>query len=157
MQVEPIKPMLKAPGIELLQQVRGIAVKFCFQIQVALLQQGGVQSDRRRGVRGGGRGPGDGADRVQGRTVQVDPIKPVLKPPGTQRSKLDFDGLLSSFPYKFSLRRYSTGLTTRSLRLVQVTNPCAPTGPILECDADTAAVNTECGQGLAPFHSPSCH
>jgi hypothetical protein len=39
--------------------------------------------------------------------VQVDPIKPKLKPPGAKRLKLEYDGLVSNFGFKFSLRRYS--------------------------------------------------
>jgi len=38
--------------------------------------------------------------------VQVDPIKPTLKVPGTKRLKVQYDELLSSFPFKFNLRRY---------------------------------------------------
>jgi hypothetical protein len=37
--------------------------------------------------------------------VQIDPVKPTLKPPGTRRLKLKGDGLLSSFAFKFNLRR----------------------------------------------------
>ena len=40
--------------------------------------------------------------------MQVDPIKPTLKGPGTKRLKLKFDGPLSKTAFKFSLRRYST-------------------------------------------------
>ena len=39
--------------------------------------------------------------------MQVDPIKPTLKAPGTKRLKLKYDGLLSSFAFKFNLRRYN--------------------------------------------------
>ena len=48
-------------------------------------------------------GPG-GHDR--GRAVQADPIKPTSKAPGTKRLKLICDDPLSSFAYKFNLRRY---------------------------------------------------
>ena len=41
-----------------------------------------------------------------GRAVQVDPVKPVLKPPGTMRLKLKYGKLLSSFASKINLRRY---------------------------------------------------
>ena len=41
-----------------------------------------------------------------GRAVQVDPIKPKLKAPGTKRLKLNFDALLSIF--KLDLRRYTS-------------------------------------------------
>jgi len=33
-------------------------------------------------------------------------MKPQLKPPGTKRLKLEYDGLLSNFGFKFNLRRY---------------------------------------------------
>jgi len=39
--------------------------------------------------------------------VQVDPIKSKLKPPGTERLKLNCDVLLSSSAFKFSLRHYT--------------------------------------------------
>ena len=42
-----------------------------------------------------------------GRAVQVDPIKPMLKPPGTKHSKLKCDEPPSSFAFNSSLRRYS--------------------------------------------------
>jgi len=39
--------------------------------------------------------------------VQVDPIKPMLKPTGTKRLKLNCDILLSTSAFKLKLRRYS--------------------------------------------------
>jgi len=39
--------------------------------------------------------------------VQVDPMKPKLKPPGPKRLKLMCDILLSTFAFKFNLRRCS--------------------------------------------------
>ena len=39
--------------------------------------------------------------------MQVDAIQPKLKAPGTKRLKLKYDNLLSSFAFKFSLRRYT--------------------------------------------------
>ena len=39
--------------------------------------------------------------------MQVDPIKPTLKAPGTKRLKLKYEKLLSSFVFNFGLRRYS--------------------------------------------------
>jgi hypothetical protein len=41
--------------------------------------------------------------------VQVDPIKPESKPPGTKRLKLKCDILLSTSAFKFNLRRYTEG------------------------------------------------
>ena len=43
-----------------------------------------------------------------GRAVQVDPVKPLLKPPGTKRLKVMCDILLSTSAFKFNLRRYTT-------------------------------------------------
>jgi hypothetical protein len=45
--------------------------------------------------------------RRKGRAVQVDPIKPTLKAPGTKRLNLQYDELLSIFAFKFNLRRYA--------------------------------------------------
>ena len=44
---------------------------------------------------------------VPGRAVQVDPIKPTLKAPGTKLLKLQYDKPLSTFAFKFNLRRYT--------------------------------------------------
>jgi len=45
-----------------------------------------------------------------GEAVQVDPIKPTLKAPGTQQLKLKYDEPLSNFAFNFKLHRYTTGL-----------------------------------------------
>ena len=47
-----------------------------------------------------------------GGAVQVDPIKPTLKPPGTDRLKLKYDEPPSNFAFKFNLRRYSWARST---------------------------------------------
>jgi hypothetical protein len=39
--------------------------------------------------------------------VQVDPIKPALKAPGTKRLKLQYDEPPLNFAFKFNLHRYS--------------------------------------------------
>ena len=41
-----------------------------------------------------------------GETVQVYPIKPMLKAPGTKRLKLKCDEMPSNIAFKFNLRRY---------------------------------------------------
>ena len=51
-----------------------------------------------------------------GEAVQVDPIKPKLKAPGTKRLKLEYDTLLLSFAFNFNLRRYT--LAPAQLKLV---------------------------------------
>jgi len=47
--------------------------------------------------------------------VQVVPIKPTLKAPGTKRLNLKYDELLSIFAFKFNLRRYNPVANLRSL------------------------------------------
>jgi len=42
-----------------------------------------------------------------GGTVQVDPMKPKLKPPGTEHLKLKCEILLSTCAFKFNSRRYN--------------------------------------------------
>ena len=42
--------------------------------------------------------------------MQLDPIKPTLKAPGSKRLKLQYDELLSRFAFKFKLRRYMVAL-----------------------------------------------
>ena len=51
---------------------------------------------------------GDGrlAAAAVGGAVQVAPIKPKLKPPGTERLRLNIDILLSTSAFKINLRRY---------------------------------------------------
>jgi hypothetical protein len=49
---------------------------------------------------------GGGAVPPHGRAVQVDPIKPSLKASGPKRLKLEYDKMLSTFAFKFNLRRY---------------------------------------------------
>jgi hypothetical protein len=52
-----------------------------------------------------------GQRRVQhqahcGRVVQLDPVKPTLKPTGAKRLKLKCDVLLSTSAFRLNLRRY---------------------------------------------------
>jgi len=45
--------------------------------------------------------------------MQVDPMIPNLKPPGTKRLKLNYNNLLSSFAFNPNLRRYMEGEAMR--------------------------------------------
>jgi hypothetical protein len=45
--------------------------------------------------------------------MQVDPINPTLKAPGTKRLKLKCHKLLSRFAFKFNLRRFKKGRAAR--------------------------------------------
>ena len=47
--------------------------------------------------------------------MQVDPMNPTLKAPGTKRLKLKNDELLSNFAFKFNLRRY---MSTKLKRII---------------------------------------
>jgi hypothetical protein len=81
--------------------MRRTAIKLCFEIRLAPLH---------RGVRPHQRGaPARQEAGTRGRAVQVDPIKHTLKAPGPQRLKLEYDGLLSNFAFKFNWRRYIKG------------------------------------------------
>ena len=58
-----------------------------------------------------GHGGGAGGDwlrgaQAQGRAVQIDPIKPTLKVPGTKLLKLEYDEPLSNLAFKINVRRY---------------------------------------------------
>ena len=53
--------------------------------------------------------PSERVSSARGRPVQVDPIKPKLKPPGTKRLKLKCDILLPTSAFKSDLRRYNGG------------------------------------------------
>jgi len=60
--------------------------------------------------------------------VQVDPIKPKLKPPGTTLLKLNCDILLSTYAFKFNLRRYTEVLVCPGLELCKKGKTCACAG-----------------------------
>jgi len=62
---------------------------------------------------------GGGAVELHGRAVQVDPMKPKLKPPGTKRLKLEYDGLLSRSGLKSNLRRYTMGLFLQKTNIIR--------------------------------------
>ena len=47
--------------------------------------------------------------------MQVDPIKPTLKAPGTKSSKLKCDELLSKIAFNYYLRRYNKEIPLASM------------------------------------------
>jgi len=98
-QVDPIKPTLKARGTECLKLVYEELLSI-FAFNFSLRRYSKVlhlhrppHHCRRAGFHGG--------------EVQVDPMKPVLKQPGTERLNLECDEPLSNFAFNFNLRRYT--------------------------------------------------
>ena len=62
-------------------------------------------------LHGGAKGTRLQAGDGQGRAVQVDPLKPKLKPPTNKLLKLRCVVPLSNFAFKFNLRRYTKATT----------------------------------------------
>jgi len=63
---------------------------------------------------------------ANGRAVQVDPIKPTLKPPGTKRLRLKYDEPLSNFAFKINLRRYTkAGCPTWTTSTMRTRRTCS--------------------------------
>jgi hypothetical protein len=112
--VDRLKPKLKPPGTKRLKLMLSTSA-FKFNL---------------RRYTGGGRplaAPLGTPHRVRrGRAVQVDPIKPKLKPPGTERLKLKCDILLSTLAFKIKLRRYTAGLDASCLVDGLLAGPRAP-------------------------------
>jgi hypothetical protein len=54
----------------------------------------------------------------RGIAVQVDPIKPTLKAPGTLRLNLKSDELLSNVAFNFNLRRNTTDAAARGIATI---------------------------------------
>ena len=55
-------------------------------------------------------GHGEPPHPRRGGAVQVEPMKPTLKAPGSKRSKVKYDKLLSILAFNFNLRRYIVAL-----------------------------------------------
>jgi hypothetical protein len=98
-QVDPIKPILKPPEAKRLKPKCDV-LHSTFAFKFNLRRYSLVLHLHRppHHFRGAG---------FHGRSVQVDPMKPTLKAPGTKRLKLEHDVLLSSFAFNFNLRRYT--------------------------------------------------
>jgi hypothetical protein len=65
---------------------------------------------------GGGAVPG-GHLRAHGKTMRMEPMKPMWKAPGTKRLKKQRDKLLLVFAFNFDLCRYMMALDSRLLEL----------------------------------------
>ena len=84
--------------------------------------------------------------------MQVDPLKPTLKPPGAKRLKLKCDMLLSTAAFKFSLRRYTGGIT---IRLEQVPKMLGHVRKAWCTDAFTVGFKLETDPEILAFKSVS--
>jgi hypothetical protein len=98
-QVDPIKPKLNPPGTKRLKLECDTAFNFYFKFQLAPLHH--VRFDLHHRV-------GAHHNPDLGRAVQVDPVNPVLKAPGSMLLKLRYDGPLSDFGFRFNLRLYTS-------------------------------------------------
>jgi hypothetical protein len=78
--------------------------------------------------------------------VQVDPIEPTLKPPGTKHLKLKCDILLSTFAFKFNVRRYDMELIAFRARAAVLAQDLACTA------AMTMALTDATGRGATLVH-----
>jgi hypothetical protein len=72
-----------------------------------------------------------------GKTVQVDPIQPMLKAPGTKHLTMEYDKLLSNSSFIFNLRRYTW-----------VPSPPRPSSPVTSsrCGPSSTAFATCCSR-----------
>ena len=52
--------------------------------------------------------------------MQVDPIKPTLKPPGSMHLNLRYDGTVSNFAFKLHPRRYMKELRTKRAEFTEL-------------------------------------
>ena len=78
------------------------------------------------------------AGRAQGEAVQLHPIIPMLKSPGTKLLKVKCDILVSTSAFKFTLRRYSKADAQAIL------NNRFPVPRLVDCDAG----KSQAGGGL---------
>jgi hypothetical protein len=88
---------------------------------------------------------GAGVCFVQGRAVQVDPIKPTLKPPGTKRLKPHYDKPLSTFAFKLNVRRHTKGQRAQALGFSSSGMGNLASSP-----------TTMCCPTLLPLNTPRC-
>ena len=60
-----------------------------------------------------------------GEAVQVEPMKPKLKPPETMRLEPECENVLSHFAFKFNFRRYQyTKVPCRAVASREKNSPC---------------------------------
>jgi len=97
-QVDPLKPTLKAPGakrskLKYAEPLSNFAINFNLRHYIKELTFA-ARGGEKLGICG-----------RTGEAVQVDPIKPMLKAPRTERLRLKHGELLSNFAFGFNSRR----------------------------------------------------
>ena len=98
MQVDPIKPTLKAPGTKRLKLKNDVPLSnFAFKFNLRRYnKRDNARLPQHNHAWGNGSTP---QSTMHGRAVQADPIKPTLKAPGTKRLKLKYGKLFSNFAF----------------------------------------------------------
>ena len=87
-----------------------------------------------------------GKGKHLGRAAPVEPMKPLLKPPGTKRLNLKHYKLLSDVAFKFNLRRYTLVAMPRSrLRRRHATTSSRPA--LILYNAETAPLSSRVSPG----------
>ena len=116
MQVEPMKPLLKAPGTTLLklrydEPDANVTFKFNLRRYSVVARpenmNGGGVTACAWSLNGARLATAAWNGTVRGTAMQVDAIKPNFNAPATKRLKLKYNKLLSKFSFKFNLRRYN--------------------------------------------------
>ena len=130
-QVEPIKPMLKPPGTRRLT-LKSVELLSTFAFNSTCAATPRTTASSREGcpyawetlwwmmsyTTRGSVWLLTTWCAARGRAVQVDPMRPTLKAPGTERLKLQYEKPLSNFPFKFNLRRYRVGRRAAQRRVL---------------------------------------
>ena len=81
--------------------------------------------------------------KLPGRTVQLDPIKPTLKPAGSKRLKLKYVKLLSTFAFKFNSRRYTPASAAAAAAAGAGVGPVGAAGGAVDGGVATGAPEQE--------------
>jgi hypothetical protein len=86
-------------------------------------------------------------------------VKPKLKPPGTKRLTLEYDGLVSKFAFVFNLRRYTKRVrnTARRHKLVQLRQTVDELLKEEDFDDRQRATDQDNLEAVGLGGSPSCH
>jgi len=107
-QFDTLKPTLNAPGTHRLKlEFDGLVSNFAFNFNLRHYSWDAMVVCTQLGYPTAYVYAVSSAYFGQGSAVQVDPIKPMLKAPGTKRLKLRYDVPLSNFAFNFNLRRYT--------------------------------------------------